>query len=306
MGCFNVSCTISGLPIGAMDKIYVLPLIEDMPVSQGKNHYCPNDGTANMFFNIFALPFEAQYNDYGSFEEVVLDHKTKAICDFFGVDETEENMIAMFEGDFEPKENKDIFDRISFCFILKDVYDKTADNAKTILKIKKGSYEDYESEFPKFEQQLADYKELEKEYSNNPKLNINRALKYSPYRSRIFPIFKTLVSERIPYVGNLLNDIHTMESKTEDEQNDIERRLAASIGRDFYPLSLYENIDFNVVKNDVLAYLNIWLVMNALNKFFFPSIICGQDLNYDEYKRFNTLVLNQTIKQQKQKYGDDE
>lgn len=63
MGCFNFTCAVSGLPIGAGDKVRYLLLTE--------SPYNSRHGSGMMdFWFPRGFPLRAKYNDYGSVEDV--------------------------------------------------------------------------------------------------------------------------------------------------------------------------------------------------------------------------------------------
>ena len=59
MGCWNATCTLTGLPILYGDEVYVIPLVDNTGHSPcyTTSHYKP-----------ISLPFEGVYDDYGRAE----------------------------------------------------------------------------------------------------------------------------------------------------------------------------------------------------------------------------------------------
>ena len=81
MGCFNVSCALSGLTIHAGNPCYFIPLIPDQ-YSKGR---LPNDVLivsnegANAIFIPAFLPIKGEYNDYGRLENPEKNSNTELI-----------------------------------------------------------------------------------------------------------------------------------------------------------------------------------------------------------------------------------
>lgn len=93
MGSFNVACSVSNLSISSGTKVAFLPLLPSNYIfSEYGNEAVVNPIRKksmilepNEYFNPFCLPIIAQYNDYGSLENIVLDDNTKKIEEFFGI-----------------------------------------------------------------------------------------------------------------------------------------------------------------------------------------------------------------------------
>ena len=73
MGCFDMSCLISRLPVHAGDKCCILPTI--------KNQYHESGPWAN--YKMALPPIFGVYNDYGSMEKIVRDYNTELIEKYF-------------------------------------------------------------------------------------------------------------------------------------------------------------------------------------------------------------------------------
>lgn len=78
MGCFNVACNLSGLPICHGDRIKLLITIPPMAGSKATSLCYPGDIRTPCF-----LPISGKYDDYGAIEEVVEDNNTALIVSFF-------------------------------------------------------------------------------------------------------------------------------------------------------------------------------------------------------------------------------
>jgi len=85
MGCFNVSCALSGLSISGGDSCYFIPLIPHEyskgAVGQGTS-FISNDG-AHGLFGPATLPIKGSYSDYGTLEDPVKDANTERIEKLF-------------------------------------------------------------------------------------------------------------------------------------------------------------------------------------------------------------------------------
>lgn len=79
MGCFNMSCAITNMPILHGDKMIVA---------------FAGDGD-QMNTNIYPVFFEAEYNDYGTFEDPTLDHRYNWFFSFQNKDSTAEESDAV-------------------------------------------------------------------------------------------------------------------------------------------------------------------------------------------------------------------
>lgn len=78
MGCWNGTCGISQLPILAGEKIRVFIL----KPSSGTNKFVTNPNSfvySTDMFDALGVPFVAEYDDYGSVENVVEDYNSKII-----------------------------------------------------------------------------------------------------------------------------------------------------------------------------------------------------------------------------------
>lgn len=90
MGCFNVSCMLSKLTIHEGDKCYLFPLIpmnKETLIGATSQFLYNND-----LFNLFCLPIEGIYNDYGSIEDIVKTKNTEMIENYLGI--SIENFVA--------------------------------------------------------------------------------------------------------------------------------------------------------------------------------------------------------------------
>ncbi len=126
MGCFNVSCALSGLAIREDDPRYYIPLKRttfsdsSIPIS---SFICPNE-TTKVFFEPATLPILGKYNDYGEID-IIEDSNTKAIERFLEISIKDffKDEIKMKFGDgfLRAKEEKEF--KLAGCFIHKFAYD---------------------------------------------------------------------------------------------------------------------------------------------------------------------------------------
>lgn len=79
MGCFNMSCAVTNMPIIHGDKMIVAFAAEG----------------DQMQTNIYPVFFEAEYDDYGTFEDPTLDHRYTWFFSFRNTGNTEEESAAV-------------------------------------------------------------------------------------------------------------------------------------------------------------------------------------------------------------------
>src|ERR1035437_3808457 len=117
MGSFDASCFFSRLSIKWNDECLVIASV--------KNKYGDRGGSMNdgpyQFFEPALLPIRGKYNDYGTLEDVVEDHNTKALEKHFNKDIhaiVDDICRGAIDGDFYP------------CFMRQDVYDAIVERGK--------------------------------------------------------------------------------------------------------------------------------------------------------------------------------
>ena len=117
MGCFNSTCLISRLPITAGDALYVIPM--------RSNEYPSINYGAETNYHLLCAPFQAEYDDYGFFENVksqkAFDVLLK-ICDSKDIDELKDKYRADNRSRIKEQKNNSW----TFAFVLKDVYESMA------------------------------------------------------------------------------------------------------------------------------------------------------------------------------------
>lgn len=79
MGCHDQACAVSRLPISYMrgNKCYILPI--------SKNEYSSLNNGPFYEYSPFCLPIEGEYDDYGRIENIVKNHHTKYLENYFGL-----------------------------------------------------------------------------------------------------------------------------------------------------------------------------------------------------------------------------
>ncbi len=80
MGCWNATCGISQLPIRSGARVKVFLILQ----SEYANGICGSDSCYNSaYFRPWFLPVLAEYNDYGSIENIVPDWNSKFMLEQF-------------------------------------------------------------------------------------------------------------------------------------------------------------------------------------------------------------------------------
>jgi len=77
MGSFNATCIVSNLPIEAGTPVRYLALVRNAFEPEGNRHICYVTGR----WQIHGVPIQAQYNDYGSVENIVECFTTQMFFD---------------------------------------------------------------------------------------------------------------------------------------------------------------------------------------------------------------------------------
>jgi len=86
MGCFNVSCALSGLTIHAGDPCYFIPLVPDdfTKGNVGGDVLVVSNEGSNAIYRPAFLPIKGNYNDYGRLENPEENANTKHIEKMMG------------------------------------------------------------------------------------------------------------------------------------------------------------------------------------------------------------------------------
>ena len=154
MGCWNVTCGISNLPICDGEKVYAF-------IVKGRSKYNNSFCEQTDYGVPISLPLEGTYNEYGSIENIIESPVNAFICNFFkkldddecliwdekpeNFDDIEHVVDCIERGVTQEKDNYFIF------FVLKDVFDGLTNdidfelNKKYYLDIKKifDNYDDF-------------------------------------------------------------------------------------------------------------------------------------------------------------------
>lgn len=87
MGSFNVSCSVSNLPIteGSDVAFLFLKPSQNYKIKNGKIPALSSFTYSDDLYQPVTLPIFAKYNDYGSIEDIVMDSNVKAIEAHFGI-----------------------------------------------------------------------------------------------------------------------------------------------------------------------------------------------------------------------------
>lgn len=83
MGCFNVSCGVSGLSMYCDDAV-LIPLVQVETLQMGGGHLVSNDGI-KQFFAPLTLPIFGNLDSYGRLEDIKRDANVECIEKFFGM-----------------------------------------------------------------------------------------------------------------------------------------------------------------------------------------------------------------------------
>lgn len=152
MGCFNVSCALSGISIGSGDPIVVIPTELQHPDRDYGN--CWNgDAILGLYgaFNPSTLPIHGKYNHYGGIKDVNRDWNVELIENFF---EADIDAIINYAGhrdnndtDFKPSEK---LSRLhTHLFIHEEVFDIAKKEPNMWM------YTSFENRFVKFHETLS-------------------------------------------------------------------------------------------------------------------------------------------------------
>lgn len=136
MGCYNVSCALSGLSIRGDDPCYFIPLTTTSKFRDGKVDFgtdkliCSNEGAMALFEPCF-LPILGQYNDYGDLEKPVAGTNIKAILRALNIKKITEFLrepskftVKNRKVKIPSLEDYTLDEHISGCFIHKFAYDE--------------------------------------------------------------------------------------------------------------------------------------------------------------------------------------
>lgn len=121
MGCFNATCNLSGLPITAGTKVYVMFL-------RRAKHADLDMGAQETHSLAFPL-FQAEYNDYGWFEEAENTSTTRALLEYLQVEDFAE-LYANHGSVFNRKRTKQENERI------KALHDKSEERFANNTRLK--------------------------------------------------------------------------------------------------------------------------------------------------------------------------
>ena len=136
MGCFNATCSISGLPIVYNDEVALFLLLKSRysNLEEPTDLICQNELPFSLY-NIFSLPIYGKYDDYGRIYDIVKDETTKKLEIFFGI--TIEQILAGVHDDRDRVNESlhyEILEKLSGTFILKSIYDELSDISNGNMK----------------------------------------------------------------------------------------------------------------------------------------------------------------------------
>jgi hypothetical protein len=326
MGCFSVSCGISGISMFS-DEACLIPLV---PIYKGYQpsldvtFICENEGVRS-FFKPLTLPIFGNLNGYGSLENIERDANVECIEEYFecSIKEFLEALEMFRDSDNKPFPQKLIDKKAGGMFVNREIYKHLSENIPS-----EKFFADY------------NYYSVLWQYNYNFRIETIRLIGFEKVRddgnnviceSNRWPGVVIVLKERanqIIYKDNSYNLPYTLHKiilllekltgvgLSSEEMLELEKVNKYSVEVDIYkrllekirsPLDVLDNLDIyekriDDVKNNFCDFLTVLENMSASNRLLMPTW-CGYQMGNDSGHLY---MLEKTLEILKRRENEDE